>query len=287
MARPGRDLARRGHFYDKNWIACDTWPQSPHYGNCYTEWDDNGAGNRALHEHVDGRRPHVGRRAVSPAGLPSGLGGQPVAQPNGNVIVPYEGASRSARSARPTAGHLERARPVVHVTDHGVAGNLRTVAAPVRRGRRAMARSTSSGRTAASGADARRTTSSCPRRRTASTWTAPVADPDRSDHEHRRPLHPGHRRRPLDLGQHSPARTRLLLLPGRRVHGEHVRPHCRVRLLDRRRLDVDAARARLPGRSSFAWIAQTDQGPMVGDYISTSFAGGPLAFGSSRSPSRR
>ncbi len=27
-----------------------------------------------------------------------------------------------------------------------------------------------------------------------------------------------------------------------------------------------------------AWIAQTDQGPMVGDYISTSFAGGPLAF---------
>jgi len=25
-------------------------------------------------------------------------------------------------------------------------------------------------------------------------------------------------------------------------------------------------------------IAQTSQGPMVGDYISTSFAGGPLAF---------
>src|SRR5207248_1387261 len=26
---------------DKNWIACDNWPHSPHYGNCYIEWDDS------------------------------------------------------------------------------------------------------------------------------------------------------------------------------------------------------------------------------------------------------
>src|SRR5207244_802048 len=37
-----------GQIYDKNWITCDTWPSSPHYGNCYTEWDDNGAGNALL-----------------------------------------------------------------------------------------------------------------------------------------------------------------------------------------------------------------------------------------------
>ena len=35
---------------------------------------------------------------------------------------------------------------------------------------------------------------------------------------------------------------------------------------------------RVAGPFKVAWIAQTDQGPMVGDYISTSFAGGPLAF---------
>ena len=34
-----------GTFWDKTWIACDTWPQSPHYGNCYIEFDDNSAGN--------------------------------------------------------------------------------------------------------------------------------------------------------------------------------------------------------------------------------------------------
>jgi hypothetical protein len=28
-------------FYDKNWITCDPWAQSPHYGNCYQEWDDS------------------------------------------------------------------------------------------------------------------------------------------------------------------------------------------------------------------------------------------------------
>src|SRR6266700_500541 len=30
---------------DKNWSACDTTTTSPHYGNCYTEWDLNSAGN--------------------------------------------------------------------------------------------------------------------------------------------------------------------------------------------------------------------------------------------------
>src|SRR5205085_386426 len=31
---------------DKNWIVCDNTATSPFYGNCYTEWDDNGAGNK-------------------------------------------------------------------------------------------------------------------------------------------------------------------------------------------------------------------------------------------------
>ena len=31
--------------FDKNWIVCDDTSTSPFYGNCYTEWDDNGNGN--------------------------------------------------------------------------------------------------------------------------------------------------------------------------------------------------------------------------------------------------
>ena len=26
-----------GTFFDKSWIACDTWAASPNYGNCYVE----------------------------------------------------------------------------------------------------------------------------------------------------------------------------------------------------------------------------------------------------------
>jgi hypothetical protein len=35
---------------------------------------------------------------------------------------------------------------------------------------------------------------------------------------------------------------------------------------------------RVAGPFKLSWVALTDQGPMVGDYISTSFAGGPVAF---------
>jgi hypothetical protein len=39
-----------------------------------------------------------------------------------------------------------------------------------------------------------------------------------------------------------------------------------------------SAARKVAGPFNLAWVAQTDQGPMVGDYMSTSFAGGPLAF---------
>ena len=38
------------------------------------------------------------------------------------------------------------------------------------------------------------------------------------------------------------------------------------------------AGAQVAGPISLSWIASTNQGVMVGDYMSTSFAGGPLAF---------
>src|SRR5919108_3322940 len=90
-------------FYDKNWIVCDTWAQSPHYGNCYTEWDDNGLGNRLLMStSTDGGL--TWGPALSPTGNPSGLGGQPVALPNGTVVVPYSVNDAAIGSFRSTDG---------------------------------------------------------------------------------------------------------------------------------------------------------------------------------------
>jgi hypothetical protein len=118
-------------FYDKNWIACDTWPQSPHYGNCYTEWDDTGLGKRILMStSTDGGL--TWGTAISPGELPSGLGGVPVVQPNGTVVVPYTanfGGIRVFRSENGGASWTS-STPVDTQSTHSVAGGLRDPSIP-------------------------------------------------------------------------------------------------------------------------------------------------------------
>ena len=61
----------------------------------------------------------------------NGLGGQPVVQPNGNVIVPYEGGA-GIRSFRSIDGGVtwQPSVAVASVSEHNVAGNLRTSPLP-------------------------------------------------------------------------------------------------------------------------------------------------------------
>jgi hypothetical protein len=83
-------IAATGTFYDKNWSVCDNTPTSPHYGNCYTEFDN--ASSRDLEQmatSTDGGL--TWGTPMATADLAHGLGGQPVVQPNGRVVVPYEG----------------------------------------------------------------------------------------------------------------------------------------------------------------------------------------------------
>src|SRR5437588_839533 len=76
-------------FYDKEWIACDATATSPFYGNCYVEWDDANAGN-VLHMS----RSTDGGLTWTASTVPSSavIGGQPLAQPNGTVVVPIDNA---------------------------------------------------------------------------------------------------------------------------------------------------------------------------------------------------
>jgi hypothetical protein len=67
---------------DKNWITCDNTTTSPHYGNCYTEWDEPGQGDLIfMSTSTWGPPKNTGDHA-------SGLGGQPLVLPNGTVVVP-------------------------------------------------------------------------------------------------------------------------------------------------------------------------------------------------------
>jgi hypothetical protein len=83
-------IAANGVFYDKNWSVCDNTPTSPFYGNCYTEFDN--ASSRDLEQmstSTDGGL--TWGPPLATADTIHGLGGQPVVQPNGRVVVPFEG----------------------------------------------------------------------------------------------------------------------------------------------------------------------------------------------------
>lgn len=88
-------VAANGVFYDKNWSTCDNTFASPFYGHCYTEFDNASVGDLELMStSADGG---LSWGAPTPtADNAHGLGGQPVVQPNGRVVVPYEGLSGSS-----------------------------------------------------------------------------------------------------------------------------------------------------------------------------------------------
>ena len=200
-----------GSFYDKNWITCDTWPQSPHYGNCYQEWDDSTPDD----EHLDRRRPDLGRAEVPGRQRNRRAAGRPAERQRHR---PYEGGA-GIRSFRSIDGGAtwQSSVAVASVSEHGVAGNLRTSPLPSAEvagdGKVYVAWQDCSFRSGCTSNDIVYSTSTRRRR-----VDGQGADPDRPDHQRRRPLHPGLRGRPLDVGEQHAPRARLLLLPGRRLH---------------------------------------------------------------------
>ncbi len=117
---------------DKNWIACDNTPASPFFGHCYLEWDDPSTGNLIwMSTSTDGGLTWAAARNT--ADLAAGIGGQPVVQPNGTVIVPIEndtGAAQVAFTSTDGGTSWSAAATISSITDHFVAGNLRTSALP-------------------------------------------------------------------------------------------------------------------------------------------------------------
>ena len=117
---------------DKSWIVCDTWASSPHYGNCYVQWDDHGAGNLIyMNTSTDGGLTW-GPKKTTAQGI-AGIGGQPVVQPNGTVVVPLDNANETAVGAfnstngGVTWGNVTTITGINHHTD---AGGIRSGALP-------------------------------------------------------------------------------------------------------------------------------------------------------------
>jgi hypothetical protein len=110
---------------DKNWIVCDSNSGSPFYGNCYVEWDNPDTGDGILMStSTDGGL--TWGNPIGPQGNPAGIGGQPLVQPNGTVIVPIETSGMSSFSSANGGASWSRLVTISNVKTHLDAGGIRS-----------------------------------------------------------------------------------------------------------------------------------------------------------------
>jgi len=124
-------VVSQGANLDKDWITCDNTNTSPYYGNCYAEWDDNGQADQIwMSTSSDGGLTWAA--PVKPAGAVLGLGGEPLVQSSGRVIVPFLGDASDIESFTSTDGGASWSAPVQvsNITAHQDAGGLRSDALP-------------------------------------------------------------------------------------------------------------------------------------------------------------
>jgi len=80
-------VAKLNTTLDKSWTACDNSPSSPFYGNCYTEFNGPPPGSPLqMTTSSDG-----GHTWGAPRTAGAGNAGQPLVQPRGRVVVPFFG----------------------------------------------------------------------------------------------------------------------------------------------------------------------------------------------------
>ena len=117
--------------FDKPWITCDNTPTSPYFGNCYVQWDNANQGDRILMS--TSRDGGVTWEApLATADLANGLGGQPLVQPSGQVVVPYQSLAGELRAfiSDDGGGTWSESATISRLTAHRVAGGLRTPGLP-------------------------------------------------------------------------------------------------------------------------------------------------------------
>ena len=117
-----------GHFNDKNWTVCDDTTSSPFYGNCYTEFDDASSLNRFQMSTSTNGGLKWGTAKTTPDRT-CVIGGQPLVQPNGTVVVPIDDCFETAvLSIRSTDGGNTWQKPVLvaQMLNDGHPGNIRS-----------------------------------------------------------------------------------------------------------------------------------------------------------------
>jgi hypothetical protein len=251
-----------GILFDKGWIACDNGASSPYSGHCYLSYSDLEHLRLATQTSTDGggtwSQPvaspdNAGRRGVQSAFAPAP---QPVALPNGIVVVPL----------------YDDGIAVVRSTDGGATFSTETTVAPSRFSSSAVRAAPFPSVEVGADGSVLMAWPDCTRRPSCSgndvlfskstdglTWTPPTTIP----------LGPGDHI--IDGLAADPVR------PGRVAVASYTESRGKLDVHFSRSVDGGATWSRplvlSPERMPFGRIAFSN-GVMVGDYISTSFAGG-------------
>jgi hypothetical protein len=264
--------ASRAVNLDKNWTVCDNHAGSPFFGHCYTELDNFAQGDLELMStSTDGGL--TWSTPIPTMGHDKGLGGQPVVRPNGTVVVPYESLSGKIKAFRSTDGGASWTKSVTvdNIRFHDVAGNLRTSPLP-------SAEIAADGTTFVAWEDCRfrtRCTSNdivFSRSSDGIAWTAAARVPIDSVTSGADHFIPGLAVDPSTSGSDADLALTYYFYPDATCAGA-----CRLQagyISSPNGGATWGAPIELTGAMSLADIAQTSQGPMVGDYISTSISGG-------------
>ena len=259
-------VVRTGTFgQDKEWVACDNWPASPFYGHCYVSYSDTINEEVVTQASADGgltwsapttAAGFPGRVSIRGAYAP---GVQPIVLPTGRVLIGYYDDSKFSVLRSDDGGTTWVAQIGIARSDYKNHSGLRAAPLP----------------TSAIGADGRGylAWADCSFRRNCAandivytstldgtSWT-PVA---------RIPGGSGDAELPgLDSDPSRPGRLALAYYV---LRGSSLD----VRLVTSRNAGASWSKPQLLSsrHTPISGIARTSQGSMVGDYISTSFAGG-------------
>lgn len=266
--------------FDKEWIVCDNTASSANYGHCYAQWDDFGATNTIkMSTSTDGGA--TWSAATNTAGSAQGLGGQPVVQPDGTVVVPVANADETKIEAfRSTDGGATWSNPtlteVATVAHHTVGG-------PIRAGPLPTAEIDGAGKVYVAWEDCRFRLG-CPANDIAIssssdglTWSAPARvpiDATTSGVDH---FVPGIAVDPATSGATAHVSLAYHYLPDASCSGSDA---CRLDVGLISSVDGGAhwgTPQQLAGPITVSWLVPTTQGYMFGDYISASFTGDGVA----------
>ena len=263
---------------DKNWITCDNSPKSKFYGNCYAEWDQGfSTGLIQMSTSRDGGLNW--RPGVPTADQTGGSGAEPLVLPNGTVVVPFLGNNMEAFTSTNGGKTWGSSFTIANVNTFQGNTNLRSVGLPFpstgidKSGKLYVVWSDCSFRSGCSTNDLVLITST-----NGTKWTTPARIPidklnSTVDH-----FIPGLAVDRATSGKTAHLTATYYYLPQANCDDSSCRVHVGFTTSTNGGKTWTAGKDLGAGAMQIGWLPQSQNGPMLADYLSSSYVNGK-AFG--------